>query len=207
MAKNADKIKLSILILSIPSRFNLFQTLSNKILNQIGEREDVEMLSIVDNKSLHIHEKRNELLRIARGSHIAFLDDDDDISDDYIEKITSAITNNPEADVVSFNQTIYLDGKEGKVFAKMGNPQEGVVDHPTNPAIFKDTLRLPWHWCVWKRSLACSEEFRLNYVGGQSCEDIDWLNRLYPKVSESVYLQEDCLHTYRYSSSETESKT
>ena len=87
----------------------------------------------------------------------------------------------------------------------MGNPQADLEHDPQNPNRYKDALRLPWHWCVWERSLARSEEFRLNYVSGQSSEDIDWLNRLYPKVNGSVYLKNDWLHTYRYSSSETES--
>ena len=37
--------------------------LQNKLLDQIGDREDVEVLSFNDNKSLHIYEKRNVLLQ------------------------------------------------------------------------------------------------------------------------------------------------
>ena len=81
MPKNPENIKLSVLILTIPSRFEIFKPLLNKLMNQIGDREDVEILSLLDNKSLHIYEKRNKLLDIARGTHITFLDDDDDISD------------------------------------------------------------------------------------------------------------------------------
>lgn len=208
MPKNADKIRFSILILSVPTRFNALASLFQKLLGQIGDREDVEVFSLIDNKSLHIYEKRNRLLNIARGTHLAWLDDDDDISHDYIAKITGAIEKNPSADVISFNQTCYLDGKLARVFAKMGNPQEDVVLDPDNPTRYKDTLRSPWHWCVWKTSLAQSEKFREKYArgsSGQSREDIDWLNRLYPKVEKSVYLKDDWLHIYRWSPQTTES--
>jgi glycosyltransferase involved in cell wall biosynthesis len=208
MPKNPDNIKLSILILSIPSRFNIFKPLVDKLMVQIGDRDDVEVLSLFDNKSLHIYEKRNELMRIARGSHIVFLDDDDDVADDYVLKIATAIEENPSADVISFNQICYLAGKEARVFAKMGNPQEPVTPDPKDPTRYKDTLRLPWHWCVWKTSLAMSEIFRSKYAfgtTGQSEEDIDWLNRLYPKVKQSVYLEDDWLHIYKWSPETTES--
>lgn len=205
MPKNAKDIKLSILILSIPTRFDIVKPLFDKLLKQIGGREDVEVLSLMDNKSLHIYEKRNKLLDIARGSHIAWLDDDDDVADDYVGTLTKAIQDNPSADVISFNQTCYLEGQKALVFAAMEHPHQPVVWNPqTNQ--YKDTLRRPWHWCVWKTSLACSESFRETYdAGGQSCEDIDWLERLYPKVKNSVYLKDSFLHIYRWSSQTTES--
>ena len=208
MPKNPDDIKFSILILSIPSRFDILKPLLNKLMVQIGDREDVEILSLMDNKSLHIYEKRNELMKIARGSHLAWLDDDDDVSDNYVSKITEAIEKNTDADVISFNQLCFLEGREARVFAKMGNPHEPVLPDPSNPQRYKDTLRPPYHWCVWKTSLAVSESFREAYAQGstgQSMEDIDWLMRLYPKVTQSVYLENDSLHIYRWSPATSES--
>jgi len=208
MPKEADKIKFSILILSIPNRLDIFKPLLDKLVSQVGDREDVEILSLLDNKSLHIYEKRNELMRIARGNHLTFLDDDDDVANNYIEKLVMTIDNHSTADVVSFNQICYLEGKEARVFAEIGNPHEDVLLDPLNPNRYKDTLRPPYHWCVWKTSLARSENFRASFSGGstgQSTEDIDWLKRLYPKVKDSVYLENDFLHIYRWSSKTTES--
>ena len=91
MPKDPSQIKLSILILSIPSRLEQYEILQNKLLDQIGDREDVEVLSFIDNKSLHIYEKRNVLLQAARGSHLCWLDDDDDIADNYISRLTEVI--------------------------------------------------------------------------------------------------------------------
>ena len=205
MAK--QNIKLSILILSIPSRLHFLKPLVDKLERQIGERQDVELLSILDNKSFGISDKRNHLLRIARGDYLAWIDDDDDVSDDYIDKILDTINNNEVVDVISFNQMCYLEGIEARVFAKMGNPHEPVMPDPTNPSRYRDTLRPPYHWCVWKSDLAKSEEFRSNVqrAGSDYGEDIDWLMRLYPKVKNSVYLEDEFLHIYRYSSSISES--
>ncbi len=205
MPKNAKDIKLSILILSIPTRFGIVKPLFDKLITQIGDREDVEILSLMDNKSLHIYEKRNELLKIARGSHIAWLDDDDDVADDYVQVITEAIKDKPFTDVISFNQTCYLEGKKALVFAAIEHPHQPVLWDPQVNK-YKDTLRRPWHWCVWKTSLATSEPFKEAYdAGGQSCEDIDWLERLYPKVKDSLYLKDSFLHVYRWSATTTES--
>jgi hypothetical protein len=126
MPKDSSQLKLSILILSIPSRLEKYTKLQDKLLAQIGDREDVEVLCMIDNKSFHIYEKRNVLLQAARGSHLAWLDDDDDVADNYIEKLTAVIEEDPSWDVISFNQDTYLDGKHAKIYCEMGNPHDPV---------------------------------------------------------------------------------
>jgi len=207
MPKNKDNIKLSVLILSIPSRLHFLKPLMEKLEDQIGDRQDVEIISLMDNKSFGISEKRNELMKLARGSHLTWIDDDDDVADNYISKLTEAIYCNPQVDVISFNQLCYLEGIEAKVFSKMGNPHEDVTIDPSNPSRYKDTLRPPYHWCVWKTSLAKLENFRSNVLiqGSDVGEDIDWLSRLYPRVKQDVYLENDVLHIYRYSKNISES--
>jgi len=207
MPKNKDDIKLSILILSIPSRIHFLKPLMEKLEKQIGDREDVEIISIMDNKSFGISEKRNELMKLARGSHLTWIDDDDDVDVNYVKRLTETIEKNPSVDVISFDQMCYLEGKEARVFAQMGNPHEHVLPDPTDPTRYRDTLRPPYHWCCWKTSLAASESFRNphNIEGVQIHEDIDWLRRLYPKVEESIYLEGEYLHIYRYSTEISES--
>ena len=51
MPKNPKNIKFSILILSIPSRLHFLVPLMQKLERQIGDRQDVEIISIMDNKS------------------------------------------------------------------------------------------------------------------------------------------------------------
>jgi len=205
MAK--QNIKLSILILSIPSRLHFLKPLVDKLERQIGERHDVEILSLMDNKSYNVSEKRNVLMGLARGIFLTWIDDDDDISDNYISTLLKAIEEHPNTDVISFNQQCYLDGIPAKVFAKMGNPHEEVEFNPMTGQ-YKDTLRPPYHWCVWRSSIAKSEDFRFGvYVSNSHIgEDRDWLYRLYPKVKQSVYLEEEFLHIYKYFRELSESK-
>ena len=207
MPKNKDDIKLSILILSIPSRIHFLKPLMEKLEKQIGDREDVEIISIMDNKSFGISEKRNELMKLARGSHLTWIDDDDDVDVNYVKRLTETIEKNPSVDVISFDQLCYLEGKTARVFAQMGNPHEQVLPDPQDPTRYRDTLRPPYHWCVWKTSLAQSEDFKSEVLipGSDTGEDIDWLKRLYPKVTNSIYLEGDVLHIYRYSRDISES--
>lgn len=80
-------MKLSILILSIPSRLsNFLPTLLQNLLKQAEPfKNQVEILTLIDNKVRSIGKKRQNLIDIAEGEYIAFIDDDDRVSDNYIE--------------------------------------------------------------------------------------------------------------------------
>jgi hypothetical protein len=206
MARPADGIALSILVLTLPERHRPFRRLVGKLDAQARGRSDVEVLALLDNQALTISEKRNALLAMARGTHLAFVDDDDDVADDYVARITAAIAADPAVDVVCFHQVFRLNGKPGRVLSAM--------EHPTEPPLrslgiwrFADLRRKPYHWCAWRSALAKSEAFReaRRPRSGQSYEDLDWLLRLYPKVTRSVVV-DACLHVYEYDDRLTRSR-
>jgi glycosyltransferase involved in cell wall biosynthesis len=62
------------------------KTLSQAFEHQIGEFP-VEHLILMDNKRRTVGEKRDALLRAAKGNYVAFVDDDDFISPDYVSLI------------------------------------------------------------------------------------------------------------------------
>jgi glycosyltransferase involved in cell wall biosynthesis len=162
----------------------------------------VEILSLMDNKFCSIAAKRNSLLNMASGDYIGFLDDDDDISGNYLSSLLSAAEH--KSDVITFNQHCMIDKIPLHVRFGLGNPHEGLIyDSGTN--CYKPIKRPPYHVCFWKSALARSEQFRQVVTeNGQSVEDIDWCRRLYPKCTSSSHIDET-LHFYNYNSTTTAS--
>ena len=196
-------MKLSILILSIPERQNLLQGLLKFLNDQIDKepKRKIEILVLLDNKKRSISQKRNDLLSIAKGDYICFLDDDDMVSPIYIEKVYAFLDRN--VDCITFNQRCSIDGRSLSVSFGLGNPHEGLVLN--NSGNYNNIKRPPYHMCVFRRTLAQTVKFRDTYsTTGQSIEDIDWLKRLYPKLETEIHIPE-YLHIYRYNSNSTAS--
>ena len=199
----ADDILVSILILSIPSRNDSVTALMKKLEGQLGNRRSVEILILTDNRSQSISEKRNVLLRAARGKFVCFLDDDDGIANNYVDALLTAATENQTVDCISFDQFCSLDGEPMNVSFGIGNPHGQLWRN--EEGLLGDIKRPPYHMCLWRREIAQSEEFRPMYgANGQSTEDIDWLMRLYPKVQTEYHIPEP-MHMYIYNSKTTES--
>jgi glycosyltransferase involved in cell wall biosynthesis len=182
---------LSILTPAIPSRWDRLQKLSYEIARQI-ENQPVEHLILIDNKQRTVGEKRDALLRAARGQYVAFVDDDDWIEPDYISSILGAIKETP--DVVTFRQSVTVDGAEGEVEFKLGNANEGFKPGAV-------TLRAAWHICAWRRALAVMSRFpSTNY--GEDWAFAEPLNRI---AKTEVHIPR-VLHRYIYDSNVSEAK-
>ena len=83
---------LSILIPSVISRMLYLRKIIELIYNQrVFELNKIEILINVDDCISPIGKKRNDLLNAATGKYIVFIDDDDEISDDYLEQIFKGI--------------------------------------------------------------------------------------------------------------------
>ena len=201
----SSEIKFSILMLSIPERIESMTAAVKHLqeqANALGQGKAVEILVLLDNRSKSISEKRNDLLQMARGKYIAFLDDDDAVSKDYMSKILTAIDQN-DVDCISFNQWCSINGEPMDVEFGIGNPHGQLWRD--EDGFLGDIKRPPYHMCLWRREIAQSEAFNPVYgANGQSSEDIDWLMRLYPKIQTEHHI-EDALHGYIYSSQTTTS--
>jgi len=105
--------KLSILIPTLPERSELLKMLSYNLWLQSSVYDSIEIVfddSIKDT----IGRKRNNLLQSASGEYIAFVDDDDRVSDDYIERIMYGIKWSP--DCCSLKGIYTVDGKNQQIF-------------------------------------------------------------------------------------------
>lgn len=168
-------ILLSVLIPAIPNRFEKAQRLFKK-LSALSDGMEIEVLCLFDNKKRSVGLKRDALVQIAAGKYLTFVDDDDDVYDDYIGKIIEAINNFKDADVIVFNEHVRING--GNIFTvrfgiEYENQQCRQVDGK-----WIDITRKPFHSCVWRSEIAKSEHFPDASYG----EDWHWCKRLIPKV-------------------------
>ena len=191
-----DQVLFSVLILSIPTRVERFlMPLYNKMLRQAEGHPEVEILCLIDNKSMTIGEKRQSLLDVARGEWIGFMDDDDGISDDYIVNLSNAMKSNP-ADVISFDQHCSVNGEEFMVNFNMNNPHEPWIPKSGIAKI----RRPPYHMCFWRSEIAKAAKFKPSSYG----EDLAWCMEMYPKIRTETHIDK-VLHRYQYSDSTSES--
>ena len=186
--------KLSILVPSIPSRFDRLVTLYRKLEILVGDHP-VEILCCIDNKKRSIGLKRDTLVQAARGDYIAFVDDDDEISDDYVESILKAIEEG--SDVIVFKQHCTIN--DGNVFTvdfdvNNINEEATIVDDK-----WIDIKRKPFHICGWKREIAQKHRFPDASYG----EDWYWCVRALADVHSQTKIDKH-LHFYRYNDRVTE---
>lgn len=185
---------LSILTPSIPSRLPVLASLLNKVECQIGDLP-IEHLTLLDHKSMSIGMKRDILLHSARGKFVSYVDDDDDLSDNYCSELIKAIQEYPDVDCVVFNQTCYLDenlpftvrfGLEYQNEQARINRQNGR---------YVDIKRKPWTCCAWNAKLAK----RFHYPDDGFSEDFDYCKQLWveAKTQHRIDLP---LHIYRFNS-------
>jgi len=190
----AEPILLSILTASIPERADKLEMLTEKITAQIGDLP-VEHLVFLDNRKRTIGAKRDALLRIARGTFIAYVDDDDTVSPDYVASLVEAIKTtaslNDQVDVITFAQFARVDKACAKIV--FGLRQENQPFVPDT-----EVLRAAWHVCAWRRSVAILSHFpESNY--GEDWAFAEPLNRI---ARASIHLDK-VLHYYRFNSATT----
>ena len=128
-------MKLSLLICSLHERHEQLKALQLSIVKQDPKRNDIEMCTLIDNGEMSVGEKRNELIRMAKGDYVAFIDDDDRISKDYIEEVLKGINDN--VDCCSLVGEITTNGTNPKLFVHSIKydhyfESEGVYYRPPN---------------------------------------------------------------------------
>lgn len=110
---------LSILIPSLHRRTEFLARLLSVLQPQVVA--DVEILIDIDAGEKSIGEKRNRLLARAKGSHVAFVDDDDLVSPDYVEHLLAGVKRG--VDVVSVRGQHIRNGQFWRKFVdEVGKP-------------------------------------------------------------------------------------
>lgn len=180
----SNNILLSVLIPSLPERFDVLQNIVNE-LNKQTLGKNVEIVVFMDNKHRTIGEKRNGLLTISKGTYVSFVDDDDRISDDYIDQILNAINNNPNVDCIVFNAMVSGYTVNEKI-CKFGVEYSHIN---MNDAYY----RKPNHLSVYKREIAIRHKFCDISYG----EDNIWASKASQDIRNQVRIDK-ILYYYDY---------
>ncbi len=109
----------SILIPTIDERVALFDRIYSHLKSQIAEcraEEEVEILYLRDDRAMSTGEKRNRLVQAATGDFIAFVDDDDRVSDLYVSSILDILRHQPEIDCIGIRVVKTFKGKHASEY-------------------------------------------------------------------------------------------
>lgn len=191
-------MKLSILIPTVHNRRNTFLP---RILEQVysqydklstEEQKEVEILVLMDNKTIMLGDKRNLMVEQAQGEYVVFVDDDDRISNDYIKSILEATKEN--TDVITFLVEVSLNGGESKTCHYSKDYAKDYNDE-------NNYYRLPNHICAVKKSIAETVLFPSVLYG----EDSGYSKKLKPLLNTEIKINK-VLYSYDFNTETTETQ-
>ena len=157
---------LSLLIPTLDARRGLFAALHAALTEQIcegGWDSEVEILSLADSGDHSVGWKRNQLIARASGLFVAFIDDDDTVSADYVSRISTTIRENPDIDCIGIRGQITFRGRHPREFIHS-------VRYPDYFSVRHTYFRPPYHLNPIRREIAA----RYRFPDVSYSEDIDW---------------------------------
>lgn len=127
---------LSILICTLEERRQTFERLLQQLQPQVAG-QPVEILQLCDNRQLSIGKKRQQLLEQAQGQYVAFIDDDDEVTPNYVQLILTALQKLPQATHCSLLGLLTARGWPDRTFEhstryKIWEERNGIFVRPPN---------------------------------------------------------------------------
>lgn len=184
------KPKLSILICHAPGREHFLKRLKDVIMPQI---DTVAEVLIDDDPDISIGAKRNSLLDMAEGDYVAFIDDDDLVSDNYVSLLMEGI--NKGVDCCSLKGIITEDGNNPLIFEhSIVYNAYRTTDSPPNEVRYE---RFPNHLNCIRADIAKRFWFPETNHG----EDTDWATQIHNSglIKTEHYIPE-VIYYYQYRS-------
>lgn len=164
----------------------MLAALMSELTRQKGNAS-VEILCEIDNGEMTTGAKRNKLLRDARGKYVSFVDDDDEISVDYVCAILKALETEP--DVVGFEGWMTTNGQRRVDFKISKDLPYCASIKDTGETIY---LRFNNHLSPVKKEIAMQVGFKEVTQG----EDYDYAKRLNDSglIKTEVYIPKFLYH-------------
>lgn len=183
--------KLSILIPTLSSRADQCMSLVDKMLDQVEKGNYtgfIEIVTLYDNGEKTIGTKRNELIQMAKGEYICFIDDDDDIAINYIDLLMEGIVKG--VDCCSLRGIITWDGMNPEFFEHSIRYKS----YSTTDNIIKYE-RFPNHLNCIKKSIAN----QITYPEINHGEDTDFAHKLYASgLIKTEHYIDNVLYHYKF---------
>jgi glycosyltransferase involved in cell wall biosynthesis len=183
-------IKLSILVPSVAERRSTFLPKSLDMLyGQLEslpteKQSQVEIIYLIENKTMMLGDKRNLMVDMAKGKYIAFVDCDDRIEPHYIATLLEATES--DADSIVFQVSVSLNGQAPKIcyYSK---------DYPNDYNTADAYFRLPNHIPCIKREVSK----KVSFPSLKRAEDAGYAKLLKPYL-KSEYKIDKVLYHYDY---------
>jgi len=184
-SRKRNNFDVTILICTIPSRIHMFVDLLNNITRlKQKTRLTIEVL-FNKNENITIGEKRNWLLANSQGTYSCFIDDDDNITDDYFSVIEES---GLRYDCISLNGMMYTNGVKNRPFYHSLKYNHWYEDN-------NGYYRNPNHLNPMKTSIMREIGFTNKNFG----EDHDFSKKLHESgLLKSEYLHDKLQYIYLY---------
>jgi hypothetical protein len=172
---------LSILIPTLNSRTECREALLRILKPQVDRHPgEVELLILEDDGKVPTGTKRNQLMEQSKGAYIAFVDDDDLVSVDYVERILGAL--NAKPDCVGFQVKRTTAGKITGLAVHSLKYRAFANWHLPDGQWFYE--RTPNHLCPIRREIAIAAQFPAKTIG----EDQTYASRVRPHLQTECFL-------------------
>jgi len=184
----------SVLIPTIPGREGGLTRLTKSIHEKVARlcpSLRFEICIEFDNKEASVGSKRQKLLQSAKGKYLSFIDDDDEITDHYIEDLFATIQGgyhvmrlrgriDPYTFTHSVDNTLTMSMARGDVFLRPPNHLNPMMSDVAKLISFKDALRgedLDWTIRLARTGFLTHEyrtdESRIHYIYNMGTRKVD----------------------------------
>ena len=180
-------MELSILIPTMPKREKSLAELLFHLNWQISPSYKNNVEIITDREDyFNIGEKRNSMLHHAKGDFVVFIDDDDEVSSNYIPSFIEVIKKNPNLDCIGYRGVITFDG---------GNKSGWSISKKHKFWHEKDGFyyRTPNHISPVRTEIAK----KCGFPSAINGEDYEYSMRILPHLKTEVFIDKELYH-YKY---------
>lgn len=182
---------LSLLIPTLSSRTEQCLSLVDSLLDQIEQGNYVglvEVVTLYDSGEKTIGKKRNELIQMATGKYVCFIDDDDSVANNYVELLMDGIAH--DVDCCSLRGVITWNGDNAELFE-----HSIMYDSYSTTSNAIKYERYPNHLNCIKKEI-CNQ---FKYPEINHGEDTDWATQVFKSgLIKSEHYIDAVLYHYKF---------